>query len=106
MLRAIGKEPPHAANPADGIGGTGAYHDVYARVAVPFDPTAQYPVGTLLGRNYRNVQDQGHVAVVVAANHILEAAARGVTNVHTPTSYGAHFFEYAVLPKDWLAPNS
>ena len=46
-------------------GGTGAYGRNYSSVAEPFDLDATYPPGTLLGRRYLGVADQGHVAVVM-----------------------------------------
>jgi len=104
LLRSVGKNPP-------GAGGTGSYGEVYARVAHKFDHSrASYPAGTLIGRYYRNVQDQGHVAVVLPNGHVLQSYA----NAYGGSQPGANarwtlaesdaggFYEYYVLPEDWL----
>ena len=108
MLRAVGKRPP--SDPVAGTGGTGAYGRVYATVAVPFNPRTSYPEGTLLGRRYRDTNDQGHVAIVTADGRVLQSFADGVDSTspgvnRTYTvleSNGAGYYEYAVLPEDWL----
>jgi len=84
-----------------------------------FDDNKNYPIGTLFLRKYRNVKDQGHVAVYLKKSkiakkplygEIIHAYAEdedgGVVGI---TSFGAsHFYftngyyEYAILPKDWL----
>jgi hypothetical protein len=108
MLRAAGRPLP--SDPAAGTGGTGAYGRYYAKVAKPFDPSATYPAGTLLGRHYRDTVDQGHVAVVLADGKVLQSFA----NVYGGTSPGVNarytvaeshdggYYEYVVLPEDWL----
>jgi len=111
MLRAIGKRLP--SSPVAGTGGTGAYGAFYASVARPFDPARRYPAGTLIGRRYRDNVDQGHVAVVLDDGRVLQSFADvyggtvpGVNARFTvEASNGAGFYEYAVLPQDWLAPD-
>jgi hypothetical protein len=110
MLRAIGKPLP--SDPAAGTGGTGAYGRYYAKVAKPFDANVPWPEGTLIGRKYRDIGDQGHVAVVLANGKLLQsfAMSAGATTPGVNAKYtiadavGVYTFEYAVLPQDWLAP--
>lgn len=108
MLRSVGKAIP--SDPSAGRGGTGAYGRYYANVARPFDVNARYPAGTLIGRYFRDTYDQGHVAVVLENGHVLQSyadcrgcAAPGVnTSATLAESHAGYFYEYAVLPKDWL----
>jgi cell wall-associated NlpC family hydrolase len=108
MLRAIGKPLP--SDPVAGTGGTGAYGRYYANVAMPFDVNAQYPAGTLIGRYFRDSVDQGHVAVVLGNGRVLQSFAftyggtlPGVNATYTVAeSHGDGYYEYAVLPQDWL----
>lgn len=108
MLRAIGRALPRTE--AGGTGGTFSYQAAYEDVAVPFDVTRAYPAGTLLGRAYRDTFDQGHVAVVLRDGRVLQSFAwerGGTTPGVNMTSTVAEsddggFYEYAVLPADWL----
>jgi hypothetical protein len=102
LLRKVGRAPR---------GGTGAYGTDYVKVQKAFDPDRRYPAGTLLGRRYRDpYKDQGHVAVVLENGNVLQSSANGgppssspgVTITGTPTQFGRNFYEYAVLPQDWL----
>eukprot|EP01012_Entosiphon_sulcatum_P050637 TRINITY_DN6952_c0_g1_i1.p1 TRINITY_DN6952_c0_g1~~TRINITY_DN6952_c0_g1_i1.p1 ORF type:complete len:191 (+),score=24.17 TRINITY_DN6952_c0_g1_i1:48-620(+) len=111
MLRKIGRTVPVTSSAL--AGGTLAYGKYYASKAQKFNLTANYPRGTLLGRYYRSVSDQGHVAVVVSPGRngvILQSSASaylatspGINN--KTTLYKANtgnYFEYAVLPGSWL----
>lgn len=103
MLRYVGKEVP-------GYGGTGSYGDYYWDVSEYFDPTRDYPPGTLLGRYYRDAYDQGHVAVVIEGGYVLQSYANsyggsypGVNDWSTvAASHDGYYYEYAVLPQNWL----
>lgn len=107
-LRSVGRPIP--SDPSAGRGGTGAYGRYYARVAQRFDANRSYPAGTLIGRYYRDTYDQGHVAVVLENGHVLQSfancrgcAAPGVNATYAVAeSHAGYFYEYAVLPKDWL----
>ena len=125
-LRAVGAPVPcldlATPDPECGqcCGGTGAYAANFSAVATPFDPDRAYPRGTLLGRPYRSVSDQGHVAVLlgegrtapllqsysdcavepcpittpgVTSNLTLEEAVRTLSFCQ---------FTYAVAPEDWI----
>jgi cell wall-associated NlpC family hydrolase len=102
MLRAAGKRVPHAKG--HGQGGTAAYAAYYEKVAREFDVHRKYPAGTLIGRKYRDVNSQGHVAVVLANGHVLQSIPdEGVNKTYTvKQSNGKGYYEYAVLPEDWL----
>ena len=126
MLRAVGAPVPcldlATPDPECGqcCGGTGAYAANFSAVATPFHPDRAYPRGTLLGRPYRSVSDQGHVAVLlgegrtapllqsysdcavepcpittpgVTSNLTLEEAVRTLSFCQ---------FTYAVAPEDWI----
>jgi hypothetical protein len=108
LLRSVGKAIP--SDPWAGRGGTGAYGRYYAKVAQKFNVNANYPAGTLIGRYFRNTYDQGHVAVILENGHVLQSyancrgcAAPGVNTWSTlAQSHAGYFYEYAVLPQDWL----
>lgn len=110
MLRAVGKPLPSA--PVAGTGGTGAYGVFYEKVAKPFDVNVPYPEGTLIGRKYRDVDDQGHLAVILEDGKVLQSFATtsgattpGVNTTFTVIqSHAGGYYEYAVMPEDWLAP--
>ena len=81
-----------------------------------FDYKVDYPIGTLFIRKYYNVQDQGHLAVYyskgkdnnVFFGNIIHAYSNnnscvGITNFgESYFSYENGYYEYIVLPKDWL----
>ena len=91
-----------------------------------FDYTKKYPVGTILYRRWRNVKDQGHFAVLHSYNkkhpncllygNIIHAypydnkkggqvgvSSLGVDHFYNyNTSHPEGYYEYVVLPKDWL----
>jgi cell wall-associated NlpC family hydrolase len=106
MLRYIGKPVPRVKG--FGRGGTEAYAKYYESVAEKFDVEQKYPAGTLIGRKYRGVNDQGHVAVILADGHVLQSIPKeGVNKTYTvKQSDGRGYYEYAVLPEHWLGtPN-
>ena len=90
-----------------------------------FDYTCDYPIGTLFLRNFRSVDDQGHVAILHSKNkdnpvHLLYSriihAYCDLTHplggqVDTTILGYSHFccyggekgyYEYAIYPNDWL----
>lgn len=87
-------------------------------VLEPFDIHKKYPAGTLLLRNYKNVTDQGHVAVISKAAptgvlyskllHCHSANEGGPGVVIDPAVGKSHFwhpkgyYTHACLPEDWL----
>ena len=106
-------------------GGTGAYgRNFSASVVQGFDLRAHYSRGTLLGRRYRGVHDQGHVAVLLgdgADAPLLQSysdcptEAQGCTIVTPGVTANWTLreavdklffarFEYAIAPEHWLLP--
>jgi len=115
--------------PGSGInrGGTDGWFNYLKKKQVleKFDDIKNYPLGTLFLRKYRNVEDQGHVAVYLTKGKNPNRPLYGeIIHSHAAepdpkdcgvdiTAFGwSHFwnrdtspngyYEYAVLPKDWL----
>ena len=123
MLRSIGKELPHLENKIS-IGGTDAYFEYFKDKSYDFSINNTYPMGTLLMRNYRDINDQGHLAVLleskgkeslVLQSHVegeyFKSTNPGVNamytlkdshNSFTDENGNACYYEKIVLPKDWL----
>lgn len=91
-----------------GKGGTLAYYEYYKKVAEPFDPNTIYPIGTLIGRKYYDIKDQGHIAIVTENQYILQSFDPEGVNMKymikesNETDTGENYYEYAVLPKYYL----
>jgi hypothetical protein len=114
ILRYMGKELPFGENGE--IGGTSEYAYYYRNVAVPFDINSPYPKGTLVIRDYKNMDDQGHVAVllddggkdsIILQSHVegtfFESTTPGVNSKYTlGESHNGYYYELAVLPENWL----
>ena len=123
MLRSIGKELPYS-NETQTIGGTEAYFEYYKDKSYEFSIDNNYPMGTLLMRNYRDINDQGHVAVIienkgkdslVLQSHVegeyLRSTSPGVNAMYSLEESHKSFkdengkgcyYERVVLPEDWL----
>jgi hypothetical protein len=121
MLRSIGKELPASVNTT---GATKAYFEYYKNKSYEFCINNTYPMGTLLMRDYRDINDQGHVAVVletrgkkslVLQSHVegeyWESTSLGVNAISTLEESNKSFqdaqgngcyYERIVLPEDWL----
>jgi hypothetical protein len=93
------------------VGGTSAYAYYYRTVLKSFNllKSLTYPVGTIIGRRYRNFQDQGHVAILVYnskrnMNTLLQSfAPKGVNDDYAVAeSHAGHYYEYVILPQDWF----
>lgn len=110
MLRSI--NVPLPKSDFGGIGGTMAYYDYFKskNVTRVFDRTSTkvYPEGTLIGRRYKDVHDQGHVAVITlrenGVNGVLQSIPdEGVTEKYTlKESDSGEYYDYIVFPDDWL----
>ena len=111
--------------PGNGIyrGGTDQWFKFLKKKKVlhKFDDSQKYPIGTLFLRKYRNVEDQGHVAIYITeSKHKNKPLYGKIIHAHFAhddiekngveiTSFGwSHFwvpegyYEYAILPSDWL----
>ena len=109
ILRYSNKEIPHTNNTR---GGTPNYFLYYQDVSKDIDINNNYPVGTLLMRNFRDVKDQGHLAVVIEnkgkdskilQSHYEKNGFNGVNIKYTlEESHSGYYYEKIVLPDDWL----
>lgn len=127
--RAVGLEIPHLGN-ENYDGGVVAYFGSTAAAAPEFPRRGYFEVRgkqrpfnlqearrpwTLVGRKYRNVRDQGHVAIVLPGGKLLQSydAGGGRPGVNTNVSLErSHFswgpqggYEVMVRPEDWLLPS-
>lgn len=102
MLRHAGIKIPYLNS--TGRGGTMAYYYYYQSVSKPFDINQLYPEGTLFIRNFRNIHDQGHVAILLSNRNVLQSIpSEGINSNYTlEKSYDDNNYECAVLPQDWL----
>lgn len=123
VLRSIGKKLPYSENTKT-IGGTESYFDFYKNKSYEFNINNTYPMGTLLMRDYRDLNDQGHVAILlegkgrdslVLQSHVegeyFESTNPGVNAMYTLEESNKFFknadgtgcyYERVVLPEDWL----
>jgi hypothetical protein len=71
------------------IGTTVEYEDYLRPKSTPYDPAIDYPVGTLLGRPLHDLEDQGHLAVVIAQGRVLHSWCVGGVQISeiVPTYY-------------------
>jgi len=118
LLRRIGKPLP--TNPfakEHGKGGTAAYLSYYRdhlAVCEKFDIETKYPIGSLLIRGFRDIHDQVHLAVLLdgkgVESRVLQSFALGYPstgpgincNFTLEQSHAGYFYEYVVLPENWL----
>lgn len=92
-----------------GIGGTLAYGQYYSKVSIPFsiDDARNYPNGTLIGRYYRDIVDQGHVAIIINGYVLQSFDPDGVNMSYTiEESHAGYYYEYAVLTQYWNVKNA
>lgn len=105
ILRYLGISLPYSQD--GGLGGTLAYYQYYhsKNMVTPFDPEEEYPVGTLIGRKYRNIEDQGHVAIILQDNMVLQSFLGGGVNANytLEESHAGWYYEYTVAPEHWLS---
>ena len=123
ILRSIGKELPISLT-YNSMGGTEAYFEYYADKSKDFSICEIYPKGTLLIRKFRDVDDQGHVAILLEdkgkMSKVLQSyidgefhksVLPGVNAIYTLEKSHKSFtdkngngccYEKIVLPEDWL----
>jgi hypothetical protein len=87
----------------DYSGGTKKWEDYLRPFLVPFYPTHNYAPGTLLLRCFRNINDQGHLAVVIDENKILHCrSGRGICIEEKKIVYNIFKFEFIISNFHWL----
>lgn len=108
ILRYCNKQIPYNKTSK---GGTDAYADYYKNVYEMVNIEKRYPIGTLLIRGYRDIDDQGHVAIIVedkgTQSKLLQSFTfqedNGVNMKYTfEESHDGYYYEYAVLPENWI----
>lgn len=106
-------------------GGVGWWHSYFKNrgFLMEFDDTVDYPVGTLFLREYRNTDDQGHLAIYYSKSNtktkeskvlygtIIHAYADssdcgqvGLSRMGTSHFWNGSsgYYEHAILPENWL----
>ena len=104
-----GKQIPQSEDMDIPRGGTGFWFIEFRKQQVLKKKihTKQYPIGTLLFRTYKDLEDQGHFAVVIGENKIIHAYADeecgkvGITDMVNSVA-PLDYYEYTIYPKDWL----
>lgn len=111
-LRAVGKRVPTYGN-LRFDGGTYAYAIYYRDYIQPFRLADVRP-GDLIGRYYRDVRDQGHVAIVLDGYLCLQSFdggaqlegyfnGPGVNRIYTVAqSHAGGYYEWRVRREDWI----
>lgn len=104
MLRFSLKNIPSHPENSDWDGGIEAYYFTYFDKFVKFSDSISWPKGTLLFRRYRNLKDQGHVAVVIENNKLIQSYHPvGVDDsVDISDSHFGYYYELALLPENWI----
>jgi len=76
----------------------------------PFDLKEARRPWTLIGRKYRNVNDQGHVAIVIPGGKVLQSYDEGGgrpgvnDDIALEQSNKGGYYEVMVFAEDWLLP--
>lgn len=117
ILRFLGKKLPKDSNGI--IGGVKSYYEYYTNYSEDFSIETTYPIGTLLIRNFKDNNDQGHLAIIIeekgkhskilqsfVSGKNLKSISEGVSisctiiDIHNLNQEG--YFKKAVLPQNWL----
>jgi hypothetical protein len=91
-------------------GGTDAWGKFLAPYFTPFDPTVTYEDGTLLFRPYKDLEDQGHIALIIGEKiyhsyfYVWEPRGTNLTRdpgvSHTPIE--SNYYTFTAPPSAWL----
>jgi hypothetical protein len=90
ICRKFGLEIPGAKEKFFYAGGTRCWWLYFERKGLlqPFDPLVEYPKGTLLLRDYKSEDDQGHIAFVYDRTRVLHSwPDNGVAIEETAPNY-------------------
>ncbi len=100
--------------PIDPRGGTKFWFQYFKNMGYleEFDYAKQYPLGTLLLRDYRDIEDQGHCAILIEHYKDPSKTLYGkILHSYMPSKVGitscgsSHFYQeysHIVLPQNWL----
>lgn len=121
MLRQFyGNNLPEIYNPDLVKGGTGYWYQYLKskQVLQPVDIDQKYQIGTLLFRYYRDIHDQGHMAVICHqdTNYLDSWIIHSYYNDQYDNGVGIHqvvdshwylgiqsgYYDFTVAPADWL----
>ena len=84
-------------------GGTHKWSKYLDKVKTQFDPNIKYPSGTLLLRDFRDITDQGHLAIIYNDDNILHSrSSKGICIEAYEVVYKVFKFEYAISHENWL----
>lgn len=84
-------------------GGTRLWCLYVESVREVFDPNRSYDTGTLFLRDFRDINDQGHLAVQYDENMIIHSrAGKGICMESIALVYGVFSFEYTVAYDEWM----
>jgi len=100
------------------IGGTYAYYHYYKQLGVVEEYDRKdcilfkYPEGSLIGRKYSDIKDQGHLGILINTDSvkgpmILQSIPdEGVNMKYTLTeSDEGNYYDYIVRPEHWIPHN-
>lgn len=104
LRRLHGLEIPGLREHREYAGGTYEWSRHLDSVKEAFDPTQEYAVGTLLLSDFRDIVDQGHLAVIHPSGQILHCrASQGVCLEPRDRVYSMFRFQYSIPYKDWMS---
>lgn len=101
ICRSLGVPIPGADANHWNAGGTGAWYESLKEKGVlqPFQSSVVYPEGTLLLRQYRSEEDQGHLAIYMGPNSIVHSWPEGGSCFAT---IQPHYYEWVCPPQVWM----
>lgn len=117
IRRHLGLYVPGTISAHPFAGGTGCWEEFLMPHMETFDPTKDYPEGTLLFRPYKAFEDQGHIAILLEDGRLLHSYVNdpnpltgfqspGVTV--DPTWKTSHhwlpdgYYKFVAKPEAWL----
>lgn len=103
ILRDNGIEIPSGLD-AKWRGGVKSYVDFFRKDLVKFDSNKKYPIGSLLLRDFRSVDDQGHLAIIISNDKLLQSYPEGGVSdqISIEDSHNGFYYEYVVMSNIWL----
>lgn len=109
MCRNEGLIPPFVSTGFLWAGTTDAWWEILraANMLEHYDPSRQYPPGTLLLAPYNgpDIDDQGHIGMIIEGGAFLHSSlyAGVAIDANPAVSHAWANYQAAVLPEDWIA---